>query len=118
MCVCMFVCMYVCVCVCVCVCVYMYVCDPSRRTWDQYGAHNVDWTLSSDIIDMSMFIRHIHDHLKLCVQTCYNIIIPVHYILSRVKNESNRVSNALYAPRKMFSKSHTPEIQKLTNENA
>ena len=40
-------------------------------------------------------------------------------ILSRVNNkEGKRVSNALYTQYKMFSESHTPGIQKLTNESA
>ena len=41
-------------------CVYVY--DPICRSWDMYGPHVVDRTLSSDITDMSMFIRHPHDH--------------------------------------------------------
>ena len=40
-------------------------------------------------------------------------------ILSRVNNkEGKRVSNALYTPYKMFSESHAPGIQKLTNQSA
>ena len=40
-------------------------------------------------------------------------------IISRVNNkERNRVLNALYTPYKMFSESHAPGIQKLTNESA
>ena len=39
--------------------------------------------------------------------------------LARVyKTEEKRVSNALYTPCKMFSESHAPGIQTLTNENA
>ena len=41
-------------------CVYVY--DPEYRSWDRYGPHSVDRTLSSDITDMSMFIRHPPDH--------------------------------------------------------
>ena len=41
-------------------CVYVY--DPIYRSWDRYGPHNVDRTLSYDITDMSMFIRHPPDH--------------------------------------------------------
>ena len=51
-----------CLYVCMCVCVYVYVYDPEYRTWDRYGPHNVDRTLSSDVTDMSMFIRHPPDH--------------------------------------------------------
>ena len=37
---------------------------------------------------------------------------------ARVNNkEGKRVSNALYTPCKMFSESHAPGIQKLTNES-
>ena len=40
-------------------------------------------------------------------------------VKARVYNkEEKRVSNALYAPCKMFSESHAPGIQTLTNENA
>ena len=40
-------------------------------------------------------------------------------VLSRVYNkEEKRVSNALYAVCKMFSESHVPGIQTLTNESA
>ena len=43
----------------------------------------------------------------------------VNKILSRVTNkEGKRVSNALYTPHEMFSESHAPGIQKLTNESA
>jgi hypothetical protein len=39
--------------------------------------------------------------------------------ISRVNNkEGKRVLNALYAPYKMFSENHTPEIKILTNESA
>ena len=41
-------------------CVYVY--DPRYRGWDRYGPHNVDRTLSSDITDISMFIRHPPHH--------------------------------------------------------
>ena len=37
-------------------------------------------------------------------------------MLSRINNEGKRVSNALYTPYKMFSESHAPGIQKLTNQ--
>ena len=38
---------------------------------------------------------------------------------ARVYNkEEKRVSNMLYAPRKIFSESHTPGIQTLTTESA
>ena len=41
------------------------------------------------------------------------------FIISRVCNkEGKRVSNALYTPCEMFSESHVPGIQTLTNENA
>ena len=41
------------------------------------------------------------------------------YVLIRENNkEGKRVSNALYTPYKMFSESHAPGIQKLTNESA
>ena len=41
------------------------------------------------------------------------------WLLSRVNNkERKRVSNALYTPYEMFSESHAPGIQKLTNESA
>ncbi len=41
------------------------------------------------------------------------------YVLPRINNkEGKRVSNALYTPYKMFSESHAPGIQKLTNESA
>ena len=44
----------------VCVYVYVYVCmyvyDPRYRTWDRYGPHNADRTLSSDI-------THVYLHL-------------------------------------------------------
>ena len=40
-------------------------------------------------------------------------------IIARVNNKGGkRVSNALYVPYKMFSESHAPGIQKLTNESA
>ena len=35
----------------------------------------------------------------------------------RVNNIEKRVSNVLYAPYKMSVESHTPRIQKLTNES-
>ena len=49
--------------------VCMYVYDPIYRSCDRYGPHNVDWTLSSDITDMSMFIRHPPDHFDVCAIT-------------------------------------------------
>ena len=37
-------------------CVYVY--NPICCSWDRYGPHVVDWTLSSDITDISVFIQH------------------------------------------------------------
>ena len=48
-------------------CVYVF--DPRYGSWDQYGPHNVDWTLSSDITDMSMFIRRPPHHFDVCAIT-------------------------------------------------
>ena len=48
-----------------------------------------------------------------------NLSVHLNLVIARVNNkEGKRVSNALYTPYKMFSESHTPGIQKLTNESA
>lgn len=36
-------------------CVYVY--NVHLRSWSGYGPHTVDWSLSSDITDMSMLIE-------------------------------------------------------------
>ena len=47
------------------------------------------------------------------------LLEEIYYILPRVNNkERKRVSNVLYTPYEMFSESHAPGIQKLTNESA
>ena len=57
-------------------------------------------------------------HLFLQLLLWLRLIIRI-YIVSRVYNkEEKRVSNALYALCKMFSESHAPGIQTLTNESA
>ena len=46
------------------------------------------------------------------------ILVIGDYFTKWKQEYNNRVSNARYAPCKMFSESHAPGIKKLTNKNA
>ena len=40
--------------------------DTVRGAWSTYGPHNVDVSLSTNLTEMSMYIRHPPDHFDVC----------------------------------------------------
>ena len=55
-------------------------------------------------------------HVRTCVCVCVCVCVCAYAYASRVYSKEE--SNVLYALCKMFSESHVPGIQTLTNENA